>query len=261
MFEPVGTNQYNSLQARLEHRFVRGFQFAANYTWSKAIGMAANDDSGLREPAPAYWSLNRAVLNFDRTQNLQLQGMWELPFGTGRALAQRGVLAVVLGGWRLNGIASFMTGLPFYVSSSGSSLNMPGSTQRANQIKPNVEILGNIGSTASYFDPLAFAPLTTTTFGNVGFNSLRGPGVVNTDVAISRDFPVKERLKAQFRLESFNFLNTPHFGLPNTNVSNMVLNGDGTIKNLGGYSTITSTQNLGRDFDERRIQFDLRISF
>ena len=46
--------------------------------------MAANDDSGLREPAPAYWSLNRAVLNFDRTQNLQLQGMWELPFGKGK---------------------------------------------------------------------------------------------------------------------------------------------------------------------------------
>jgi hypothetical protein len=85
--------------------------------------------------------------------------------------------------------------------------------------------------------------------------------VVNTDVAISRDFPIKERFKAQFRFESFNFLNTPHFGHPSTNVSNMVLNSDGGIKNLGGYSTITSTQNLGRDFDERRIQFDLRIGF
>ena len=125
-----------------------------------------------------------------------------------------------------------MTGLPFYVSSSGSSLNMPGATQRANQIKPNVQILGNIGSTASYFDPLAFAPVTTATFGNVGFNSLRGPGVVNTDVAISRDITITELFKAQFRFESFNFLNTPHFGLPNTNVSNMVLNGDQTTKNL-----------------------------
>jgi hypothetical protein len=41
----------------------------------------------------------------------------------------------------------------------------------------------------------------------------------------------------------------------------MVLNLGGTIKNLGGYNTITSAQNLGRDFDERRMQFDLRISF
>ena len=136
-----------------------------------------------------------------------------------------------------------------------------GRTQCANQIKPNVTILGKIGSTASYFDSLAFAPVTAATFGNVGFNSLRGPGVVNTDVAISRDITITELFKAQFRFESFNFLNTPHFGLPNTNVSNMVLNGDQTIKNLGGYSTVTSTRNLGRDFDERRIQFDLRISF
>jgi hypothetical protein len=92
-----------------------------------------------------------------------------------------------------------MTGLPFFISASGSSLNMPASTERANQIKPNVQILGNIGGMASYFDPLAFAPVTTATFGNTGFNSLRGPGVVNTDVAISRDFTITERFKAQFR--------------------------------------------------------------
>ncbi len=261
VYEPVGTNQYNSLQARLERRFLKGFQFAANYTLSKAIGVAANDDSGLRENAYAYWSLNRAVQNFDRTHNLSLQGMWELPFGRGKTYLNGGVAAAVLGGWRINSLASFLSGLPFSVSASGTSLNMPGSTQRANQVLPNVQILGNIGATASYFNPLAFAPITTATFGNAGFNDLRGPGAVNMDFSVSRDFPIKERLKAQFRFEAFNFTNTPHFGLPSTNVSNMVLNPDGTIKNLGGYSTITSTQNLGRDFDERHIQFFLRLSF
>lgn len=261
LYEPVGTNRYDSLQARLERHFSGGFQFAANYTWSKAIGMFANDDSGLREPAYAYWYLNKAVLNYDRTQNLQLTGMYELPFGKGKPYLTNGIGAKVAGGWRINGIASFMSGLPFSVSASGSSLNMPGSTQRANQVKPSVQMLGNIGSTASYFDPLAFAPVTTATFGNAGFNALRGPGVVNTDLAIHREFPITERFRAQFRFEAFNLLNTPHFALPSTNVSNMVLNGDGTIKNLGGYSTVTSIQNLGRDFDERHIQFDLKITF
>jgi hypothetical protein len=98
VFEPVGTNRYDSLQARLERRFLRSFHFTANYTWSKAVGMAANDDSGLSEPAPAFRALNRAVLSFDRTQNLQLQGMWELPFGKGRSLANSGFAAAVLGG-------------------------------------------------------------------------------------------------------------------------------------------------------------------
>lgn len=98
-------------------------------------------------------------------------------------------------------------------------------------------------------------------FGNAGFYSLRGPGAINTDLSVSRDFRLKERFLLQFRFESFNFSNTPHFGLPNTNVSNMSLNSDGSIRNLGGYTSITSTQNLGRDYDERHIQFDLHVRF
>lgn len=259
VYEPVGTNQYNSLQSRLERHFSHGLQFAASYTWSKAIGIAANNDSGLRENAYAYWSLNRAVQNYDRTHNLELQGMWELPFGKGKTwLSQGGFGTMLLGGWRLNSIASFMSGLPFYVTASGSSLNLPGSTQRADLVKPDVQILGSVGE---YFDPLAFKPITDVRFGNMGFNSLRGPGVANMDLSVSRDFPIKERFKAQFRFEAFNFTNTPHFALPGTNVSNLVLNPDGTVKNLAGFTQITSTQNTGRDFDERRLQFDLRVTF
>jgi hypothetical protein len=74
-----------------------------------------------------------------------------------------------------------MNRLPFYVSSSGSLLNMPGATQRANQIKPNVQIPGNIGSTASYFDPLAFAPVTTL----IGISGCRGEAA-RTAVRIRR---------------------------------------------------------------------------
>ena len=72
---------------------------------------------------------------------------------------------------------------------------------------------------------------------------------------------VTERVRLRFRFQSFNFSNTPHFGLPSTNVSNMTLNADGSIRSLGGYTSITGTQNLGRDYDERHIQFDLRVSF
>ena len=259
VYMPVGTNRYDSLQAKLERHLVRGFQFSANYTWSKAIGVVKNNDTGLREPAFAYWSLNRAVQDYDRTQNFQVRGMWELPFGKGKPWASnKGVASAILSGWRIDSLASFMTGLPFYVNASGSSLNMPGATQRADLVKPNVQIFGKVGD---YFDPLAFKPVTDARFGNLGFNSLRGPGVVNVDLAIAREFPITERFKAQFRCESFNFANTPHFALPGTNVSNLVLSGDGTVKNLAGFTQITSTQNLGRDFDERRIQFDLRISF
>jgi hypothetical protein len=258
---PLGTNQYNSLQAALQRRFGRGFQLEANYTWSKAVGPAANDDTAPSVSALNYFYLNRAVLSYDRTQVFNLSGTWDLPFGKGKAWLSHGVGSAIAGNWRIHGISSFMTGLPFSVTASGASLNMPGNTQRADQILPSAQILGGVGPGQSYFNPLAFAPVTQARFGNAGYFSLRGPGVVNMDLAVSRDFPIKERFRLQFRAEAFNASNTPHFNLPGANVSNLVLNPDGSVRNLAGYTQITSTQNLGRDFDERHIQFDLRFSF
>jgi hypothetical protein len=75
-----------------------------------------------------------------------------------------------------------------------------------------------------------------------------------------REFAIKKRVKAQFRFDAFNFLNIPYLVFP-ANVSNMVLDPDGTVKNLGGYSTITSVDNLGRDFDARHLEVYLRLSF
>jgi hypothetical protein len=63
-------------------------------------------------------------------------------------------------------------------------------------------------------------------------------------------------------VEAFNFTNTPHFGNPGNNVSNMVLNSDGTIRNLGGYTEITSTRGTGREgIDERQFRFGIRWAF
>lgn len=259
---PMGTGQYNALQATLERRFAQGLQLAANYTWSKTIGPNDNDDNAPSVNALSYFDLNRTLRSFDRTHTLQLTGTWELPMGKGKRWVHTGGAgSAILGGWRINSLAYFMSGTPFSVSASSTSLNMPGNSQRADQIKSNVQILGGVGSGASYFDPLAFAPVTQARFGNAGFYSLRGPGVVNWDFSMFRTFAVTERVKLEFRAESFNFSNTPHFSNPGANVSNMVLNPDGTVKNLAGYSQILSTVVLGRDIDERQFRFGLRMSF
>jgi hypothetical protein len=66
----------------------------------------------------------------------------------------------------------------------------------------------------------------------------------------------------QFRAEAFNLTNTPHFGNPSGNVSNLQLNADGSIRNLGGFSSITSTANTGRDgIDERLFRLGVRFGF
>ena len=126
--------------------------------------------------------------------------------------------------------------------------------------QPNAAVYGNVGG--AYFDPLAFAPVTTPTFGNVAPYSMRGPGEVNVDFGVSRVFRLNERASLQFRAESFNFTNTPHFANPGGNVSNLVLNSDGSVKNLAGFAQVTAIATNARDgIDERQFRFTLRISF
>jgi hypothetical protein len=199
---------------------------------------------------------NRSLLNFDRTHNLRISSVFELPFGRGKKWAQSGVASALAGGWQINGIFSAYSGNPFTVTSSGTSLNAPGNSQVADQVKENVEVYGNTGPTQSYFDPLAFRAVTGARFGNAGLNILRGPGLANLDLGIFRAFRLSERFVLQFRGEAFNATNTPHFNNPGANVSSMVLNADGSVRTLGGYTEITSAR-----ADERQIRFALRLSF
>jgi hypothetical protein len=204
------------------------------------------------------------VLNYDRTQTLNATAVWELPFGKGKPWATSGFSSKVLGGWQTNGIFSAMTGLPFTVTASGTSLNVPGTTQFADQVLPDVAILGGTGPSAVWFDPNAFRPVTAVRLGTAGRNSLRGPGLINLDFGLFRDFALKERLHLQFRGEAFNFTNTPHWGLPAASVSSATFRADGTISNLGGFGSITSTDGsyLTRSgMDERTFRLGLRLSF
>jgi hypothetical protein len=110
---------------------------------------------------------------------------------------------------------------------------------------------------------LAFAAVTTPTFGTSGYNNLFGPGAINLDAALVREFQIREKWHLQFRADAFNATNTPHFSNPSTNVSNMVLNGNGTIASLGGYSAITSTTSATarEGTDQRLLQLGIRIRF
>ncbi|MBN8729708.1 MAG: TonB-dependent receptor [Acidobacteria bacterium] len=261
---PIGNSHYDSLQTSLERRFSGGLQLGISYTWSKSIGICCSDNSdGLAAiQIPEYYSLNRSVSNFHQPHNLIINSTWALPFGKGRQWATSGIASKLAGGWQINGIFTAATGTPFYVSASSTSLNAVGSSQRADQVKDKVEILGGAGRGLSYFDPFAYRPITDARFGTAGFNSLLGPGIVNIDAGLFREFAITERWRMQFRAEAFNFTNTPHFANPGTNVSNLQLNPDGSIRNLGGYTEITGLQSTGRDgIDERVFRFGLRLSF
>ncbi|MPY91453.1 MAG: hypothetical protein GEU99_26535 [Luteitalea sp.] len=255
---PVGNTNYHALQARLDRRFANGFQLQANYTWSRSMGIAGNDNSdGSPEiNIPELYHLNRALSGFDRTHALHILGIAELPFGKGRRwLSESGVLSALLGGWQVNNAVSLYSGTPFSIEADDTSLNAPGNTQMADQVKSEVDILDGVGEGNPWFDPLAFAPVTEPRFGDAGFNSMRGPGYANWDFGLFRVMSLGGRRTAELRFEAFNVLNTAHFDNPGTNVSDILLNPDGSIQDLNGFSEITGA------YGERFIRLGVRFAF
>jgi hypothetical protein len=220
LMDPGFSAEYNSLQASLSRRFTHDVFLRVSYTFSRAIDFSDSSGGSLTFNTPSQVNRDRALAVFDRTHVLQASWAYALPFGKGKAwLAGKGVLSAIVRDWEVNGIFSAYSGTPFTVTASGSSLNAPGNTQTADQVLPDVKALGGIGLAHPWFDPTAFVPVTAVRFGNVGRNTLRGPGVVDLDASIFRTIPVRERLRFQIRGEAFNLSNTPHFDNPAVSAS------------------------------------------
>ncbi|MBM3757022.1 MAG: hypothetical protein FJW38_23940 [Acidobacteria bacterium] len=243
---------YDSLQTSVQRRMDSGHSVRLSYTWSKAQGPWSGNDFGVdgyNISNPEYWPIAaKGVKSYDRTHNFNAAFTWQLPFGAGQKFANSGAPAAVLGGWQVNGLYTAYTGGPFTVTSPGASLNAPGNSQIADQIKPSVDVYNNPNR---WFDTSAYAQVTAARFGNSGWNQLRGPGMNNVDLSIYRAFKLTERLNAQFRAEMFNISNTPHFSNPN-----------GDVSNAANFGRITGIANTGREgIDERMVRFGLRLSF
>ncbi|MBV9610824.1 MAG: TonB-dependent receptor, partial [Acidobacteriaceae bacterium] len=266
LLTPVNHTHYDALQSTLSRRFANGVQLNFGYTFSKNTGICCDDlsDGAPAIQLPQYINLNRSLEPTDRPHNFNASTVWELPFGKGKPWINRGrILPAIAGGWQLSGLFVRYSGLPFSVTSSSTSLNAPGNTQRADQVKPKVAILGGTGPGQPWFDPLAFAAVNEPRFGTAGFYTLRGPRDSNLDLGLYRAFKVTERIGLQVRADAFNISNTPHFDNPSgLNVSSLQLNPDGTIKNLAGFSTITAVKDVGREgVDQRELRLGVRISF
>ncbi len=254
---PLGKVQYDSLQASLSRRMTNGLAVTSAYTYARGIDWWAG---GIL--IPEYWHLNRGTQGGNTPHKFDMSLIYELPFGEGRRFASNGgVLSKVVGGWQVNSYFTAYSGTPFSISASNASLGA-NSGQRADQVKADVEILGGIGLNETYFDVTAFKPVTEARFGTAGFNTLRGPGVANLDASIFRTFRVTSATNLQLRLEVFNVTNTPHFPNPSgTNIQSVVYNADGSIRALNGFGSITGTNNVGREYDERYIRLGVRMSF
>jgi hypothetical protein len=121
-------------------------------------------------------------------------------------------------------------------------------------VKDDVAIYGFAPGQA-YFDVLAFKAVTEPRFGTAPFNVLRGPGVKSMDLMVARQIQIGQQMNIQLRVEALNVTDTPRFGNPGNNISNLRLNPDGSVQNLNGVGVITGTQ----DGSERQIRFGIRM--
>ncbi|HKS75122.1 MAG TPA: TonB-dependent receptor [Terriglobales bacterium] len=265
---PVGSGHYDAVQAVLSRRFAKGLMLQVNYTYSKAIASIDNSDGSPgddRLQVQRLMYLNQTVTGFDRTHNLQILHVWELPFGKGRKwLSGGGVGSFIAGGWQLSGLASFISGPPFSVYSDGTGFNTPGSNQTADQIKPSISKIGAVGAGEYFYDPSAFANPGAARLGTTGFNILRASGIGNYDFSVSREFNLTERFRLQFRMDAFNFTNTPHFDVPDNSLSdaNAFNPVTGAVTDPGDFMTVTSVNSLAREgIDERQFEFGLKLFF
>ena len=247
---PLAESTYHSLQASIEKRFAKGFQFTANYTWSSYIDDADDILGGaVNSTVPAYpfnFRLDRARSGFDVPQRLVINYVYQFPFFK----RQQGVLGRVLGGWEIAGITTESSGVPYTVYNSNNALgtitNGQLSTVYTNQrASINPSGVAGTGTSAGLSNPYYIAnPVNSGIIGNLGRNTLRTGGTNNFDASLQKAVRLfGERHALQFRWELFDVMNHRNFTtIPANTVSNST--NLTTFLNLGQTSVAGRTMEL-----------------
>jgi hypothetical protein len=226
---------YHALQTKLQKTWRNGAGVMLAYTFGKSIDDAIAGSSGQVNRQSGYQDINnrraaRGPSTFDVANRLVVSGTYELPFGRGRRFGSgaNGVVNGLIGGWQVNSIATFQSGLPFTPTMAASNLNNAGAYQLPNRVC-NGALPSDQRSISRWFDTSCFVAPPAFTYGNSGLEILRGPGLSQVDLALMKNFPLwGERKRLQFRAEAFNIANHANFRLPNFNIG---VPAGGTITN------------------------------
>ncbi len=251
-YQSGGASNYDALTLKVQKNYSAGFSMLLAYTWAKSLddtpGYASTSQSSALLPQNSFdIAAQRGISDFNVAQRFVLSPVYELPFGKGKPFLTGEWASRILGGWQVSGIGQVQTGRPFTVTLASS--NTSGSFN--SQDRPNL-VAGqnpNAGpkTVAQWFNTAAFTKsIPNYTFGDAGRNPIIGPGYVNVDVAVQRQFPFTERFSMQFRAESFNVANKPNFYNPV---------GASLQSGTSSFGTITQAN------DPREMQFSVKILF
>jgi hypothetical protein len=245
LLENSAQSWYDAGYLNVRRRFSRGWTLLANYTFAKSLSDAPDFRSPMFESAIPQ---NNADLSSEKgpacdiRHRFALSTVYDLP-----AWGERGLLSAVTRDWHLSALFQAQSGYPLTISVFGDTANA-GTLLGENPIRANYTgqpVFGQGTRTAdAWFNPAAFSTPAAFTFGDVGRNTVYGPGLQTLDLALQREFSVTEKLRLQFRAEFFNALNHTNLGTPNRFV------------NTPQFGTITEAATPGRE-----VQLGVRVSF
>jgi len=248
---PWADEKYSGMQLQLSNRNSAQLQYGYAYTWSHYMNNYDADSTlgAVAFNTPALQKRNFANSQFDRKHLNVLWTVWQMPVGRGRRFLNQGIVANLVGGWDLNTIMTYYSGRPFQITDNSQAGN--GDTVVPNQVSP-LQLSGTRYTSGSATYPYYFVNNGNITKlpnassnGNMGRNSVRGPGYFNLDVGLTRNIPIWREIAVVLKAESFDVTNTPQWSNPTANV------------NDAGFGQITSVLSTSN----RTIRFSGRIKF
>ena len=256
-----GDSSYHALQVDLNHRFNSGFSLRGAYTFAKALddGDSLNATTSGGGPAlasnPFDLHTDKGLATYDVRHIAAINATYALPFGRGQKFATglSGLAGALVSGWGVNSIVTAQGGFPF---SPQLSYNPSNNGDTRNPVRPfaNPNFSGPVilGTPDKWFDPAAFlAPSNAAAnagfYGNLGRNTLRGPGLATWDFSTLKNTRLSERMNLQFRAEIFNLLNRANFNMPNE----VAFTPSGVSPTAGVITSTTTTS--------RQVQFGLKL--
>jgi len=254
----LGTSSYNALQVDLNRRFASGFTLRGVYTWSKTLddGDSVNGTTSGNAPGlvsnPYDIRADWGLATFDVRNIGVISAVYELPFGRGKRFANGvdGFRGGFVSGWSTTSVVTLQDGFPF---TPQLSYNPSNNGDTRNPVRPyvNPSFTGSIitGNPKQWFNPNAFLapPPNSGFFGNLGRDTLIGPGLATWDFSVLKNTSISERWNLQFRAEIFNLLNRANFNTPN-----LITFTPSGVSGTAGAITGTSTSS-------RQVQFGLKL--
>ena len=257
-------SNYNAFSMKFTRRLAAGLTYLASYTWSKSL----DNGSALRGTSTDILPQDSRCLACDYgysayniPNRFVTSVLYELPFGKGKALLNRGGLVnAIAGGWQLGSIVTWQSGLPINTQAGVDTAGTGGYGEiRLNSTGISPNLSDDQRSTGRWYNISAFSLPASGTFGNFMRNELQGPSQFNWDASVHKDFPVHEAQHLEFRFEMFNAANHPNWSSPNANWSST-----NPLRPGAAFLTITSTNpgaNGQSNNGMREMQVALKYNF